>query len=1295
MKQICFFLLIIVIAAGSQVSADQVYRQVRIDYPDSGTIALIMESGFEPVFVRQGQYIDFAIEDKEMPRFEALQIPFDVIHEDLASFYNSRNPLGLTMGGYRTYSEITAVMDSFYTLYPSLCTQKFSIGISGEGRSLWIMKISDNPLSDENEPEAFVNGLHHAREPIGSEICLEFMRYLLVNYGSDPIATGLVNNYEIYFCPVVNPDGFEYNRVTNPNGGGMWRKNRRNNSDGSYGVDLNRNYSYFWGYDDNGSSSFPGDETYRGPSQASEPEILAMQSFETQHDFAIVVNYHAYGELFLYPWGFYGGYAGDVSYYDSLGAYSSSIGYTVGTPWETLYNTNGDSNDWGYGEDRYRNRSFSTVIEVGNGGDGFWPSQSRIAPLVNENINILKNLLPKAYDTYKRRLPQKPTILSPSNSIPNTQFYLRWQRSAVDTFNLAQSYRVTEKTGYSRSTQGFESTTGYIMDGFARNSTRRHAATYSVYSGQGANLRRNMTLVERLRVQPNDTLFFWAWYNVQNGFDYAYVQISTDGGVKWTEINGSLSTSQNPNRRNRGFGITGSSASAWVRGAYPLGFYSGQEIKVRFYYWTDGSGSNEGIYIDDVFPSDIFTTSAVIAETVYPESLLVGPYPSSGNRWFTVESRDDRGHLSAPSDRFQVSIIGDLFALSGHVGLSDNPADLSGSVISIPAMNMSDTTDNAGNYLLPEVPEGAYDIIASHGGYFPDTSYAFNIGSDTTINFALTLAPPGVPTLVYPNNSAILDTEYVAFDWNDVPGAGSYVLEISSDVGFFDIMVRDSNLTVSNYYNVQPFANGTYYWRVTAHNQIGYSARSAAWVFTVSVMMSAPALLAPPDGIITDSAFVNFDWTDVPRTLRYVMEISRNSAFTDIAEFDSNLTLSAYLNAAPLSNRVYYWRVTAFNPNLNSPRSVVRSFTVNVGFPAPVLLAPPDGFLDDTTRVNFDWSDIAGAASYVFEAAIDSSFGSLVVIDSAVSVSSFAHDFGNAAYFWRVTAFSGTIYSTRSAVRDFEIRTSLAQPTLIAPAPGYISESNLVDFDWSDVAGAHRYVFEVATDSTFANHVINDSTHQGSSFAQAGPLSNGSYFWRVTASNGLIFSSRSNTRSFEVDMFPGISTPELVSPGDGFISTNAFINFDWTDVSDSVTYLFELAGDTAFGSPIILDSTVYISIYANTDSLPNGEFYWRVKATDGVHWSAYSVFWTIFIDVGGSFLPGDANGNGHVNGIDVVYLVAYLKGIGNPPAPYLAGDANGNCVVNGIDVLYLVNYFKGWGTPPIAGDCLAGADLRR
>ena len=127
--------------------------------------------------------------------------------------------------------------------YPNLITAKDSIGASVQGRTIWAVKISDNPDVDEDEPEIFYNSLIHANEVAGMMSVIYFMYYLLENYGSDAEVTYLVNNREFYFIPVINPDGNTYNQQISPNGGGMWRKNLRdNNNDGLQneydGVDL-------------------------------------------------------------------------------------------------------------------------------------------------------------------------------------------------------------------------------------------------------------------------------------------------------------------------------------------------------------------------------------------------------------------------------------------------------------------------------------------------------------------------------------------------------------------------------------------------------------------------------------------------------------------------------------------------------------------------------------------------------------------------------------------------------------------------------------------------------------------------------------------------------------------------------------------------------------------------------------------------------------------------------------------------------------------------------------------------
>ncbi|HBZ00941.1 MAG TPA: hypothetical protein DEO84_06420 [candidate division Zixibacteria bacterium] len=1290
MKRIRIVFFLIILFIGAAIAQAEIYKQLRIYNPEERTVRKILNLGMEPIFSRPGAYVDFAVSEQMMPAFQHLRIPYSTIHEDLSAFYESRNA-GTTMGGFRTFNEMVAVMDSFAFAYPNFCASKFSIATTGQGRPIWVMKVSDNPGANELEPEAFISGLIHAREPISGEICLEFMRFLFTNYGIDPIATDLINNYQLYFCPIMNPDGYEYNRQTNPAGGGMWRKNRHLNGDGSIGVDLNRNFSYFWGYDDNGSSPYPSAETYRGATPASEPEITGVQNFVNEHDFAIVLNYHAYGNLFLFPWGYYNVECDDYSLYDTLGAVAESIGYSVGSPWELLYNVNGDIVDWSYGEDRLHKKCISQVIEVGNDYDGFWPQLNRIGPLIGENISILKDLLPRAFYIYKRRLPQMLTITSPDSVAAGSRFFLHWQSPSMDTFNQAISYRVTTQTGYARHTQNFEDTQGYFLDNFTRTNISRHSGSYSVYSGQGNNMRNYVTFAERLKIQRNENLTFWALYNIENGYDYAYVQVSTNGGQTWWEINGNLSTDSNPHRHNKGFGITGSSNGNWVQGIYPLGTYSGQELKVRFAYWTDASVNPEGIYIDDVFPYDEFDSTIILSENANSESLLVGPF-GTGPRWFNVEARDDQGQLGPTSDHFQIEVTGSVYSLIGRIRLSNPSTIPDDAIVCISSLGLSDTTAEDGIYNISLIPPGTYDITASLYGYYPDTAFSYVISENSMFDWFLEQALPSAPTIISPQNNSVFDTEYVAFDWNDAQLATGYILEIAEDIGFNNIAVYDSNLTFSDYENSTPFLNGQYYWRVTAFNEAGYSNRSEINSFTINIFLSPPDLLFPNQAFVSDSSYLTFSWASVFRADRYAIEISRDSLFTNVGRYDSNLTATIYTNIIPFQNRTYYWRVTAFWQGFSSPRSQERIFTVNTPVAPAILQTPPRDLLTDQPIVNFDWNDVQGATGYIIEIAVDSLFLQHVVADSSILISAFTDTLSDGRYFWRVVAYNGSIYSDNSETRSFTVRTYLASPELLFPVNGYISNSNLINFAWTNAVGARYYVFETASDSIFTNPGLIDSTHIDTTYGMAGPFANGHYYWRVTASDSLVYSERSATGSFTIDNSPDLPCPILLLPGDGFISHRAFVNFDWTDSSSGLTYLFELSGNHEFSQMVISESTLTESNYINSLPLASNDYFWRVKTTDGVQWSAYSEIRGF--EVGSLYLPGDANNSNIVNGLDVVFLINYFKGWGPAPSPFLAGDANGSCSVNGLDVVYLVRYFKG-GPAPFGGDCDDRIDIRR
>ncbi len=359
--------------------------------------------GFDVAYVdRQNRAVDIVATDEEIAALTRLGLAPLVRIEDLTGFYAERarqeNPpaagggLGSwltppfgqgSMGGYWTYDQLVSVLDQIAAAYPAIVRPKSSLGNSIQGRALWMLKVSDSPTVDQNEPEVRMDALHHAREPQGMQCGIYFLLWLVEQYGQDPLATYLVNEREIYFVPCVNPDGYVYNQQIAPSGGGLWRKNRRNNGGGSFGVDLNRNYPYQWGHDETGSSSDKNSELYRGTAPSSEPEVAAMVSLLAARDFGSALSLHTYSGLWLSPWGYDSLYTADHAHFLEIGTLATQVnGYPTGTVWELLYLANGitvdhDYHAWG---------TFSWTPEIGGDTDGFWPAPSRIVPLADENL---------------------------------------------------------------------------------------------------------------------------------------------------------------------------------------------------------------------------------------------------------------------------------------------------------------------------------------------------------------------------------------------------------------------------------------------------------------------------------------------------------------------------------------------------------------------------------------------------------------------------------------------------------------------------------------------------------------------------------------------------------------------------------------------------------------------------------------------------------------------------------------------------------------------------------------------
>ncbi len=622
------------------LSADEVML-ARIHLTEKSQMREIQSLHLDIAYVKYGQYMDIVTDEEEVNYLRSLGYDVEIVHEDLVAFYQSRLDRTKDMGGYHTYTEVIVALDSMHTLYPSLTSGRIDIGHSLEDRVIWAFKISDNPDVDEDEPEVFYNSLIHAREPAGMEVLLYLMWHLLDNYGSDPQATYLVDNRELWFVPVANPDGYCYNEYTNPGGGGMWRKNRRNNGDGTYGVDLNRNFGYMWGYDDNGSSPYTWDETYRGTAPFSEPETQVLRDFTNDRIFVMSMDNHTYGEYLLYPWGYDYIYTPDhnlfVAITESMAVFN---GHTPGTCWELLYPVNGGSFDWEYGDTILKPKIIAISPEIGSGDDGFWPPSWRILPLCQ--LQLEPNLLwAEVADNPYKILPPTSPVLAPMDSVL-PDYIILW--SHYDTLNPASTFELVEMTGFERITYDVES--GYSdwnLNGFSISTARSHSPSHSFYSDRGDRLDNSVTSQNSMKVIEGDTLTFWCWYDIETNWDYAYVEISTDGGNIFFSIPGNITTNYNPHGNNRGNGITGSSGG-WVEGIFDLEDFVDQGIYLRFRYITDSYVDEEGFYTDDIFPFERYENQVVLSDAITDTFYQIEDQ-SPGTYYYKVSAKDFQGQI--------------------------------------------------------------------------------------------------------------------------------------------------------------------------------------------------------------------------------------------------------------------------------------------------------------------------------------------------------------------------------------------------------------------------------------------------------------------------------------------------------------------------------------------------------------------------------------------------------------------------------------------------------------------------
>lgn len=664
--------------------------------------------------------IETEISELEIKVLKDNNIPYKTLVPDLAAFYNARNSAGAaartmagnscndpkvqvpshfhlgSMGGYFTLPEMENILDSMALLYPNIVKAKQPISIiqTIEGRKIWYVKFSDNPNVDENEPEVLYTALHHAREGASLSQLIFYMWHLLENYATDPDIQATLNNSELFFVPCVNPDGYVFNQTTDPNGGGMWRKNRRDNGDGTFGVDLNRNYGTNWGYDNVGSSPSSMSDTYRGTAAFSEPETQAVRDFCNTRQFKNALNAHTFSNVLIYPWSHIPNfYTPDNTTYSNWGnLLTRDSRFLHGTINQTLnYLGNGGSDDWMYGEQATKPKILAMTPEAGSYDDGFWPLSGRIVDICKTTFTQNYNLARLAGDyavisddhdkfisgngfiKYKiQRLGLSAgsytVSLTPiGNGIASV--------GAAKVYPLpAQNQLITDSVSYVLNTglvpaQVIKYALSVNNGIITRHDTisKIYGSPITLFEDDGSSANTNFDETGIWGITTTDFVSPPSAITDSPGGDYSpddHKTITTKGQVSLAnalyahlqyytkfEIEKSFDYAQVQISTDNGvtyqplcgryetspasfggtFPVYDGKQNDWVKEDIDLSAYIGQNIKIRFRLDADFYTEKDGFYFDDVLIRKIGSTGVGINENIMAgDGLLISPNPSAG-----------------------------------------------------------------------------------------------------------------------------------------------------------------------------------------------------------------------------------------------------------------------------------------------------------------------------------------------------------------------------------------------------------------------------------------------------------------------------------------------------------------------------------------------------------------------------------------------------------------------------------------------------------------------------------------
>ncbi|KAI1765017.1 hypothetical protein GGR53DRAFT_289990 [Hypoxylon sp. FL1150] len=359
------------------------------------------------------KYLDILVSPDQIASFQELDLDYQVMHENLEDSIAAESAARSVWkrqaddlswyDSYHNYEDHIKYFEDLQEFFPNN-SETISSGTSYQGRSLYGLHLWG--ASGPGKPAVLYHGNVHAREWITSPVVEYITLQLIIGYTSgDNLTHSLLDSYDFYVIPIVNPDGFVYSQTTDR----LWRKNRQpppSDADQSrIGRDINRNWEFGWDANPQGASTNPGSQTYKGEAPSDAPETQGLDKLVRQlRDGAgikLFIDWHSYGQYILSPFGYK-----ETLYAPELGKWTKAASvvsetirdssderttFTFGPSGAVLYPTTGAAPDHVYSIGR---AEFSYTIELRDTGNfGFVLPPEYIKPTAVEQWEGQKALL--------------------------------------------------------------------------------------------------------------------------------------------------------------------------------------------------------------------------------------------------------------------------------------------------------------------------------------------------------------------------------------------------------------------------------------------------------------------------------------------------------------------------------------------------------------------------------------------------------------------------------------------------------------------------------------------------------------------------------------------------------------------------------------------------------------------------------------------------------------------------------------------------------------------------------------